>query len=40
MHVLGDDSSNCYLKPGEEGSLDKKNKTIRVEKGDVEFAKI
>lgn len=24
MHVLGDDSSNCYLKPGEEGSLDKK----------------
>lgn len=40
MHVLGDDSSNCYLKPGEEGSLDKKDKTIRVEKGDVEFAKM
>lgn len=38
MHVLGNEGSDCYLKPGEEGSLDKKSKTISVEKGDVEFA--
>lgn len=38
MHVLGDDEPDHYLKPGEEGSLDKKSKTISVEEGDVEFA--
>lgn len=38
MHVLGDDKPDHYLKPGEEGSLDKKSKTISVEEGDVEFA--
>lgn len=38
MRALGDDKPDCYLKPGEEGSLDKQSKTISVEKGDVEFA--
>ena len=26
MHVLDDNNSNCYLKPGEEGSINKKDK--------------
>ena len=40
MRSLEDNSEDFFLKPGEEGHFNKKDKTINVEKGDVEFAKM